>query len=388
MRSFICIAVTVPILLTSTVAGNPLARPRLTPVHTPLHKGTIDLATGLYIRINEDLVVQGSPVLALQRTYVSGHRASYEFGIGASHSGEDYLIGDSQTFQWAALILARGTRIDFKRVTPGATQVNARFAHKETATEWSGAELSWTRTNWTLKKRDGSVLVFRACGKGSLCSIIQSTDPQGRTIHYRRNAAGRLQKMEAAKGRWIALHYDSQGRIERAFDSLKRDVRYKYDARGRLERATGSDGSIRRYGYTDLDELEQIEEPGTSTTNTYQDGRCIRQANWYPERDPYVFEVKYQVDGRRVHRTRISESNGNWREYAWDDRKSSVSETFGRKGSEPVLVMFERDPESRRMTSLTISCRDRQGRPVRQATDVRKGEEELLKRALVKKYCS
>ena len=180
--------------------------------------------------------------------------------------------------------------------------------------------------------------------------------------------------MEAAKDRWIAFDYDAEGRIERAYDSVKRDVRYKYDARGRLERVTGSDGSVRRYTYSDLDELEGIEEPGTSITNTYEDGRCVRQANWYPDRDPYVFEVKYQVDGRRVHRTRISESNGTWREYAWDDRKSSVSETSGRKGSEPVLVMFERDPVSRRMTSLTVSCRDREGRPVRQATDVREGK--------------
>ena len=388
MRSFICIAVTVPVLLTSVVAERPLSRGRPVPVHMPLHKGTIDPATGLYIRVNEDLVVQGKPVLALQRTYVSGHRASYDFGIGATHSGEDYLIGDGEQFQWTALILARGTRINFKRVTPGATLLNARFEHDETATEWNGAELSWTQLHWTLKKRDGSVLVFRGCGRESLCSILKSTDAQGRTIHYRRNAAGRLLKMEAAKDRWIALEYDSKGRIERAYDSVKRDMRYKYDARGRLERVTGSDGSVRRYTYTDLDELETIEEPGTSITNTYEDGRCVRQANWYPDRDPYVFDVKYQVDGRRVHRTRISESNGTWREYAWDDRKSSVSETFGRQGSEPVLVMFERDPVSRRMTSLTVSCRDREGRPVRQATDVRKGEEELLKRALVQKYCS
>lgn len=355
--------------------------------HTPLHKGSIDLATGLYVRVNEDLVLQGEPLLALRRTYLSGFRSSREFGIGTTHAGEEYLIGDGERFQWASLIQARGSRINFKRTTPGTSLLNARFVHEETAGEWNGAELSWTLLSWTLKKRDGSLMTFRGCGKGSVCSIIQSTDAQGRTIHYRRNALGRLLKMEAAGDRWIAFDYDAAGRIARAFDSSQREVRYGYDARGRLERVTGSDGSLRRYSYSDLDELESIEEPGTSITNKYEDGRCVRQANWFPDRDPYIFEFKYVAEGKRVFRTRSSQSDGTWREFAWDEHKTSISETLGRIGSEPAFIMYERDPVSRVVTALTVSCRSREGRPVRQSTPVRPGEDELLKRAVVQKYC-
>ena len=358
------------------------------PAHRPLHKGGIDLATGLYTRENDDLVVQGSPVLMLRRTYLSGYRVSKEFGIGTTHRGEEYVIGDGESFQWAALILARGSRINFTRVTPGNTILNARFVHEETAGEWQGAELSWSLISWTLKKRDGSVLVFQQCGKakGSICSIIMSTDPQGQTIRYRRNDSGQLTKMESGD-RWIAFDYDN-GRISHAYDSNEHVVRYSYDARGRLARVTGSDGTVRRYTYTDLDELETIEEPTASITNRWEGGRCVRQVNWYEDGDPYIFEFKYQAEGKKVHRTRISESSGHWREYAWNARGVSISETIGQTGSEPAFVMYDRDDVSGAVTSMTISCKDREGRPLRRTTSIRPGEEELLKHALVQTSCS
>jgi YD repeat-containing protein len=387
LRTFLFIAVAFPTFLVSFPVAS--RHPPAVPAATPLHKGSVDLATGLYVRVNEDLVVQGAPLLALRRTYLSGYRTAKEFGVGTTHSGEEYLIGDGEQFQWAALILASGTRINFKRLTPGTGLLNARYVHEESGGEWQGAELTWTLVSWAIKKRDGSLLVFRGCGQGSLCSIIQSTDAQGQNVYYRRNPAGRLLKMEAAADRWIAFDYDSAGRIERAHDNTSREVRYRYDARGRLEQVTGNDGIVRRYSYTDLDELESIEEPGTSITNTYVDGRVIRQTNWYPDRDPYIFDFKYETEGKRVYRTRSSHSDGTWREFAWDETKSSVSETVGRAGSsDPAFVMYERNPVSRAITGFTVSCRDAQGRPVRQSTSVRPGEEELLKLAFLRKFCS
>ena len=387
MRLIAVIVVASPALLLGAAREQARAAKSIA-VHVPVHKGSIDLPTGLYVRVNDDLVVQGSPTLVLRRTYLSGFRESREFGIGTTHSGEDYLIGDGEQFQWVSLILARGTRMTFTRVTPGTSVANARYVHSESPGEWHGAELAWALVNWTLRKRDGSVLVFRACGERSTCSIVQATDAEGQTIHYRRDAAGRLLKMDAGKDRWIAFDYDSAGRIERAHDSTRRSMRYTYDARGRLERVVGNDRTVRRYTYSDLDELESIEEPGTSITNAYEDGRCVRQVNWYPDRDPYVFQLVYQSEGRTVHRTRISESNDTWREYAWDDRKSTMSELHGRTGAEPAFVMYERDAASRAVVALTVSCRDRDARPVRQRIEVKQVEAELLKRALLDKLCS
>ena len=386
MRALAVLLLASPALV---LGAAPLAAPAAKPraVHAAVHQGSIDLPTGLYVRVNEDLVVAGSPRLVLRRTYLSGFRESREFGIGATHSGEEYLIGDGEQFQWVSLILARGTRITFKRVTPGTTVLGARFVHDDTAGEWQGAEVSWRLLSWVIKKRDGGVLTFRSCGQSSICSIVQSTDGAGQTIDYKRDVAGRLLRMESAS-RWIAFEYDGKGRIQRAHDSSKRSVRYAYDDRGRLERVTGSDGTVRKYSYSDLDELETIDEPGASITNAYEDGRCVRQVNWYPDRDPYLFELKYQAEGRSVHRTRISESNGTWREYAWDDRKSTMSELHGRPNAEPAFVMYERDAASRAVVALTVSCKDRDSRAVRQRFEVQHGEAELLKLAMLDKLCS
>lgn len=374
MRTFVFLA------LAFAAAGGTAANGR-----PPLSKGSIDLATGLYVHVTEDLVLPGTPRLALQRTYLSGYRSAREFGVGATHAGEDYLVA-GENLESVSLILARGSRIQFRRVQAPTAFLTGLFLHDATAGEWQGAELTSTAARWTLKKRDGTLMVFRVCDASSMCSLVQVIDRKGDTINYRRDSTGRLLKMEAGR-RWIAFDYDGEGRVERARDSQKRAVQYHYDERGRLERVTDSDDSERRYGYTAEDELQSIEEPGISITNTFVNGRCVRQSSTSPGRQPDVIDVAYELDGPLVRRTRVIEAKGAWREYAWDDRKTVMSETLGRPGTSPTLVSYERDPLSRAVINLTVSCADRQGRPVRESTAVRRGEEDLLKAALVRKYC-
>ena len=64
--------------------------------YRPLHKGSIYLGTGLYVRVNEDLAVAGTP-LVLRRTYLSRYHDKRQFGIGTTHTGEWWLYAeDSQ----------------------------------------------------------------------------------------------------------------------------------------------------------------------------------------------------------------------------------------------------------------------------------------------------
>ena len=102
--------------------------------------------------------------------------------------------------------------------------------------EWAGARLGWTGSGWALRKRDGSLAIFRACGPGICSIIIRSRDAGSATIYYRRDRAGRLLKMDDGKNRWIAFDYDDRNRIARAYGSNRREVRYDYDDRGRLSR--------------------------------------------------------------------------------------------------------------------------------------------------------
>ena len=166
--------------------------------YRPLHKGHIDLSTGLYIRENEDLMVRGTPPLILRRTYISRFRESKQFGVGAMHNGEWYVIGDGTRFQWAALVRPGQSRIAFERTSPGASLLNAMFEHRSSVGEWQGAKLGWTGLNWALRKADGSLMLFRACGPGpadGVCSVIHQRDAAGHVIHYRRDRAGRLLKI-------------------------------------------------------------------------------------------------------------------------------------------------------------------------------------------------
>ena len=151
-----------------------------TAAYTPVHKGGIVLTTGIYRRRNDDLVVEGTPRLVLRRTYLSRYRVSRHFGIGASHDGEMYLIGDPVRFQWAELIPPDGARVRFERTTPGTSVFNAMFEHRGPSREWDGARLGWTGRNWALRRRDGGLMLFHDYNDWQKNSAAHSTSAPAR----------------------------------------------------------------------------------------------------------------------------------------------------------------------------------------------------------------
>jgi hypothetical protein len=375
------------LLLPSVGGGEPEDLPDS---YTPLHKGHIDLSTGLYIRDNEDLIVRGTPPLILQRTYVSRWRESKQFGIGAMHNGEWYVIGDGRRFQWAALIRPGEAQIRFDRTSSGVSLLNAMFEHRASAGEWHGAKLGWTGLNWALRKTDGSLMVFQACGPGpggGVCSLIRQRDAAGHVVNYRRDRTGRLLRIEAEDNRWIAFDYDGGDRIVRAYASNLLEVRYEYDPGGRLARATAG-GHVFRYTYTDRDELATIIEPGTDIENAYDSaGRCARQANRYPDREPYIFDFTYVTKGDAIVQTTSAHSDGTWARYTFDDHLYTTSETLGSAPAGTAVFTFERDESTHDVTALTLTCPDRRGIPLRHLSAVRPGHEERIKQDLMETHC-
>ena len=174
--------------------------------------------------------------------------------------------------------------------------------------------------------------------------------------------------------RWIAFDYDN-GRISHAHDSNEHDVRYTYDARGRLARVTGSDGTVRRYTYTDLDELETIEEPTASITNRWEGGRCVRQVNWYEDGDLHIFEF---ISGRGKEgpphaRQRVKRPLARVRL----ERARRVDQRNDRSDRlRARLRMHDRDDVSGRDVDDDFLQRPRGAAAGRRTTSVRPGEEE------------
>src|SRR5262249_15933936 len=218
------------------------AAPRYGPdVDTPrdpaLHKGHVDIGTGLYIREDDDFFVNGVGRPVMRRTYLSGDHVSRQFGVGTTHSGEWFLRGDASNFAWAELMLSDWGRIRFNRVTPGNGFATALFQHASTPGEFFGAYLGWVGWEWVLRFSDGPIAIFKACGpvNHDVCSLIEMRYPGGRTVSYGRDVSGRLTAIRSGEEA-ILLKYDERGRIVRGRETSGREVTYEYDDRGRLRR--------------------------------------------------------------------------------------------------------------------------------------------------------
>lgn len=354
--------------------------------YEPLHKGGVDLATGLYVREDEDLIVGGTPNLILRRTHLAGYRVSKQFGIGATHDGEVYLHGDLQRI---SLILAKGSRVTFDRTSAGGSYLNAMFEHRS-RDEWAGARLGWAGFGWALRRPDGELSLFQGCGPKTACSIIQWRDRDGHTISYPRDNSGRVARMEAGD-RWITFEYDDRNRIVRARASTGQAVvAYEYDSAGRLSRVATDDGRVHRYTYTDRDEMATIVDPGIKIENTYDtNGRCVRQIVRYPDgSEVLTFTFSYRLDGQAVVQTDMARSDGEWSQHTFSPNRAVLSETWGRSGIGPAHITYERNPETDRATALTVTCPDRKGIPLPHTSIIKDGDEERVKTNLLSTHCS
>lgn len=302
-----------------------------------------------------------------------------------------YIVGDGKTFQWVSLVRPGQAQIRFDRTSVGSTVFNAMYRHDSSDVEWGSARLGWTGFDWALRARAGALARFRPCGPDakSVCSIVSYRDADGHVTTYRRDVAGRLLRIVAQPERWIAFEYDGADRVSRASDSTGKAVSYGYDDRGRLVSVTRDGTVTHRYTYTDRDEMATIVEPGTNIENTFdENGRCIRQTNRYADgAEPYVFDFSYQTEGSRVVQTDSRRSDGTWVQYAFKDGRT-IAETWGSEGYQPATFLFDRDPASREVVSLSLTCPDRTGKPLRHTSLVKPGREEWLKWDLVRTHCS
>jgi YD repeat-containing protein len=326
----------------------------------PLHKGGIDPSTGVYTREDEDLIVADGMPLILRRTYLSADRVSRQFGIGGTHPGEWYLIGDGATFQWAELILSTGGRIHFDRISPGTSKYDAVFEHRATPTRFLGARLRREDRGWRMEFADGGNALFKHCNPNNsdVCSILEQHDKDGHGIQYERDAAGRLLEMRGDTQR-IRFRYDEVGRIIRAEDSRGGSVDYSYDDRGRLSRVRGVDGVERRYGYTDRDQLSHIEEPRMWIDNRYDDdGRVTRQRLSYPDSDDTdTITFDYTVRDSKVVQTDTIEFDGTHTRTTYNAHHYRTSQVLDVDGARPVVIRFDRD-ESNTTRRYEVQCGD------------------------------
>jgi YD repeat-containing protein len=356
--------------------------------YIPRHKGGVDLATGLYTREDEDLVVFDTLPLILRRTYLAGDHISRQFGVGGTHPGEWYLIGDGATFQWASLILATGGRIRFTRVSPGTTAIDGVFEHRVTPTEFFGSRITWDPDGWAMRFANGSDALFKRCPPRTteLCSILRMRDAEGHQIRYVRDPSGLLLAMQGDSQR-IDFTYDSKRRIILASDSQNHSVKYAYDDRGRLTQVSGSDGSMRVYTYNDRDEMLTIDEPGWTIENEFDSsGRVVGQRTQFhnPE-ELYTFRFDYTLRDGSIVQTDVIQ-NGEHTRHTFNQNHYALSETFDPEGPMPVSIHYDRDTTTNVVRAVSVRCASRAG-PVSLTVPTDPGSKRAMGRAVAARAC-
>jgi YD repeat-containing protein len=355
----------------------------------PLHKGYADISTGVYIREDDDLVVNTPLPIVLRRTYNSGDGFSRRFGLDMTHPGEWWLYGDGNPgVPWGDLILATGARMHFVRISPGDTQEGAVLRHDGTPNEFNGALLSWTGSLWEMRFRDGSVASFLDCQTDrQVCSLIERRDPDGHRIAYVRDRSGTLLRMES-EGQSIVFDYDDRKLIVRAYDTAQREVSYAYDDRGRLVRATASDGIVRTYEYNERNNLVGVREPGRILHNWFDDeGRWVRQVVKGSEQDddPYVATVRYVMEGDAIVESDFNEGDG-LTIYRYNAHHDVVSEALDADGPAPIVFAYNLDPVSSASNGVTMSCLGPSG-PIIRAVQAAAVSDDDAKDTLIRESC-
>ncbi|MBI3825727.1 MAG: RHS repeat protein [Candidatus Rokubacteria bacterium] len=258
----------------------------------------VDLATGLFVSRQTDLVIPDVIPIVFTRTYRTNDRdgAFRPFGI-ASHPYAVYLTGDTATFQYADLNLEDGARIRYYRTSPGTDYASAVMAHTTTPTRFYQSTLAWKvlpsacpgcvpHAVWELRFRDG--LLWRFPG-----TVQPPTDPgpalesivdrNGNTLTVTRDATfgtRKITRITSPNGRWIDVTTDANVRITQLRDHIGRTVSYAYDGAGNLSSVTDVRGGVTQYTYDASHRLLTIRDARgiVYLTNEYDaNGRVSRQ---------------------------------------------------------------------------------------------------------------
>ena len=286
----------------------------------------VDLATGLFLDSETDLMLPDVIPIALSRTYRPKDTRSRPFGIGATHPYQMFIVGDGTAFSYVDLILADGARIRYDRISSGTDLAGAVLEHTATPTQFQKSRLTWNPNyGWNLQFKDGSLWKFYSFDLGP--ALISMSDRFGNTIIIDRASYRRINKVLSPNGRWIEFTYDSSDRVTQAKDNIGRTVTYTYDASGRLWKVTNPLGGVTEYTYDTSQRMLSIKNPRgiVYVTNEYDaNGRVSRQTH----ADGGVYQFQYTLDGNgKVTQTDVTDPRGNHRIVTFNTSGYILSDT-------------------------------------------------------------
>lgn len=297
----------------------------------------VDPATGLLVDEAVDLTVDDVVPIQIKRTYQQGDVDVRPFGVGTNFDygmfpwspGE---IGNFD-FQQFDLVQPDGSKIHYRRTSPGTDYAGAVFAADPTPTRYDGSTVAWNGDGWDVTLRDGTVFVIADEAPvqeirdkyGNTTTITRATAPPGSDGKVRQNGA--ITQITSPSGRWVKFRYDAANppKVVEIEDNIGRKVGYTYDSTNRLTTVTDVRGGITRYTWEN-GLLKTITDPRGTTflVNTYDSaGRVATQT----APDGGVTTFDYTTVNDVISETRMTDPRGHVRRFTFNAQGSVLTDT-------------------------------------------------------------
>jgi RHS repeat-associated protein len=317
----------------------------------------VDLATGLFVYTKTDLALPDVTPLALTRTYRPRDTRSRVFGIGSNHPYDIFIVGDTNPWTYADIVMADGSRIHFPRISPGTNFNSAVYEHTESPSMFFKSKISWNsqKARWDLRFPDGSLWEFpeaEFAPTPAKAALLSMQDRFGNKVTLTRDTNARLTRITSPNGRTIDLTYDGSDRITQAKDNAGRTIGYQYDASGRLWKVTDVASGVTEYTYDASHRMKTIKDPRgiVFLTNDYDlNGRVIRQT----QADGSTFQFAYTISGGLVTQTEVTDPRGFLRRVTFNPKGYWLTDisAVGRPEQQSLTVL--RDPVTNFITRQT-----------------------------------
>jgi RHS repeat-associated protein len=275
----------------------------------------VDVQTGIFQMEKTDLFLTDVMPIKFTRTYRTRDTFSRAFGIGASHSYDYFLIGDTLPYTYVKLVLPDGGTLRYDRIDGGAGNdfTVAVYEHTTRSGRFFKSKISWNSSGWDLKLKDGTLYVF-ADGQGATrpgqAGLTRMQDRNGNAHKITRDSDGNVTKIVSfPSGRWIEFTSVSN-RITQAKDNSGRTVTYTYDGTGRLSTVTDPNNGVTEYTYDAFQRMETLKDARQIVflTNEYDaNGRVQKQT----QADSTFFLFNYTLNGSSVIQADVTDPRGN-----------------------------------------------------------------------------
>ncbi|SES47801.1 RHS repeat-associated core domain-containing protein [Actinokineospora terrae] len=354
--------------MTAVPGMNP---PRIAPRPNGARVGDpVDPSTGLMVDEVVDMVVDDIAPIEIKRTYQQGDTDIRAFGVGASFNYGVYPWSPGQIgsfdFQEFDLVQPDGSKIHYRRTSPGKDFAGAVFAADPTPTRFDGSTVRWIDSGWDVFLRDGSVLTIGEEAPiqqerdkfGNTTTVTRATAPPGTDGKVRAN--GPITQITSPSGRWVRFSYDESNppRVKAIEDNIGRRVSYTYDATGHLETVTDLRGGTTTYTWDDKGRLKTITDPrGTRyLLNEYDDKGRVKQQT---AADGGLTKFDYVESGDAIVETRMTDARAAVRRFTFTPAGSVLTDTkaFGTPLAQTTTFEYEADGVRRKSMTDALQRR-------------------------------